>query len=195
MADITIQGDFTVQSPSDGQYLMAAIYFFRSATKMFFGQGANVGMPPPIVFLDGYGSHYLPHVSCVVTSFQHNMPDDVDYIQVPISRTTLQESTIAAPSASNNTTPDMSSTPQPNWGFTGTAAGDAKLAANNAKMNTTKMEYNTITTTTRLPTRSTISVTLKPMYSRKNLHDNFDLNKFAQGFLLANKTTGAGGFL
>lgn len=204
VADINISGEFTVQNPSDGQYLMAVIYFFRSATKMFFGQGDNVGNPPPIVFLDGYGSHYFPHVPCVVTNFTHQLPDDVDYIQVPISRTTLQESQIAAPTATNNTTPDLATNSitgpngevyKPNWGFTGTPAGDARLAANNAKMNTTKMEYNTITTTSRLPTRSSVSITLRPIYSRKNIHDNFDLNKFAQGFLLANKDTGAGGFI
>jgi len=204
VADIQIGGEFTVQNPSDGQYLMAAIYFFRSATKMFFGQGDNVGNPPPMVYLDGYGSHYFPHVPCVVTSFQHQLPDDVDYIQVPISRTTMQESQISPSSATNNTTPDLATnsitgpngeTYTPNWNFTGSATGDAALAANNNTMNTTKTQYSTITTTTRLPTRSSISITLKPMYSRKNLADNFDLNKFAQGMLLANPTTGAGGFI
>jgi hypothetical protein len=196
VADITISGDFTVQNSGDGQYLMAAVYFFRSATKMFFGQGANVGNPPPIVFLDGYGSHYFPHVPCVITSFQHQLPDDVDYIQVPISRTTLTETQISQPTSMPNSTPDLlNDVPRPNFGFTGSAAGDARLAANNAKMNTTKSEYKTITTTTRLPTRSSISISLRPMYSRKNLADNFDLNKFAQGMLLANSDTGAGGFI
>jgi hypothetical protein len=91
VADINISGEFTVQNKQDGQYLMAAVYFFRSATKMFFGQGANAGNPPPMVFLDGYGSHYFPHVPCVVTQFSHTLPNDVDYIEVPISRTTLSE--------------------------------------------------------------------------------------------------------
>lgn len=196
VADISISGEFTVQNPSDGQYLMAAVYFFRSATKMFFGQGDNVGNPPPMVFLDGYGSHYFPHVPCVVTSFQHVLPDDVDYIQVPISRTTLQESQIAPPSATNNTTPDLAtnSITGPN-GETYVPNMGRGAEATNARANTTKTEYNTITTTSRLPTRSSISITLRPIYSRKNLADNFDLNKFAQGFLLANKDTGAGGFI
>ena len=52
-----------------------------------------------------------------------------------------------------------------------------------------------ITTTTRLPTFSSIQITLRPVYSRKSLHDRFDLNKFAQGYLLADRDTGAGGFL
>jgi hypothetical protein len=83
---ITINGDFTVQNVNEGQYLLATIYFFRSLTKMFFGQDTTVGMagnPPPIVYLNGYGEYYLPNVPCVVTSFQHSMPADVDYMDIP----------------------------------------------------------------------------------------------------------------
>jgi hypothetical protein len=83
---ITITADFTVQNVNEGQYLLASLYFFRSCTKMFFGQDSNVGMagnPPPIVYLNGYGEYYLPNVPCVITSFSHAMPADVDYMDVP----------------------------------------------------------------------------------------------------------------
>lgn len=140
---ITINGDFTIQNVTEGRYLLAAIYFFRSASKMWFGQSSpsHLGNPPPLLYLDGYGSHYFPHVSCVLTSFQHNMPNDVDYIEVPVS---------------NNF--DMFSKTAP---------------------------------TTRLPTTSNISITLQPIYSRKNLHDKFNLDKYAAGELIK----GNGGFL
>jgi hypothetical protein len=81
---ITISGDFTVQNLDEGQYLLAAIYFFRTCTKMFFGNDTNAGKPPPIVFLDGYGDFYFPHVSCVITNFTHTLPDSVDYIEIPV---------------------------------------------------------------------------------------------------------------
>jgi hypothetical protein len=80
---ITLTTDFTVQNMNEGQYLLAAIYFFRSCTKMFFGAGPNAGNPPPIVYLNGYGQYYLPNVPCVVTSFSHTMPADVDYVDIP----------------------------------------------------------------------------------------------------------------
>lgn len=80
---ITITGEFTVQNLSEGQYLMASIYFFRAATKMWFGEDQLAGTPPPLVFLDGYGSHYFPHVPCVITQFQHTMPPDSDYVFIP----------------------------------------------------------------------------------------------------------------
>ena len=189
VADIQISGEFTVQNQEDGQYLMAAIYFFRAATKMFFGQGANVGNPPPMVFLDGYGSHYFPHVPCVITSFQHTMPSEVDYIQVPINRTTLEE-TPMTPGSTNfgavNLTPDeqkyVPSLLQASK--TGTKATTAP-----------NFQYNTITSSTRVPTVSTVSVTLRPVYSRKNIHERFDLDKFAQGALLQDKDKGFGGFI
>lgn len=80
---ISITADFTVQNIHEGQYLLAAIYFFRSVTKMFFGRDPQAGNPPPITYLNGYGQYYLPNVPCVVTSFSHTMPADVDYIDVP----------------------------------------------------------------------------------------------------------------
>ena len=189
VADIQVSGEFTVQSPADGQYLMAAVYFFRAATKMFFGQGANVGNPPPIVFLDGYGSHYFPHVPCVISSFTHTMPSEVDYIQVPISQTTLTE-TPSTPGNSNFGSVQLTEEEQKyvpsllRASETGTKATSAP-----------NLQYNTITTTTRVPAVSTLAVTLRPIYSRKNLHDRFDLNKFASGGLLADKDKGLGGFI
>jgi len=189
VADIQVSGEFTVQSPEDGQYLMAAIYFFRAATKMFFGTGANVGNPPPIVFLDGYGSHYFPHVPCVITTFQHTMPAEVDYIQVPISKTTLTESAASA-AAGPNTSVQLSDEEKQ---FVPALLDSSKEGTR--ATTAPKLEYNTITTTTRVPAVSTIAVTLRPIYSRKNLHDRFDLNKFANGDLLADKDKGFGGFI
>jgi hypothetical protein len=81
---ITIAGDFTVQNQAEGQYVMAAIQFFRSATKMFYGKSQNAGAPPPVLFLNGYGKLYFPHVPCVLTSFQHTMPQDVDYVSINV---------------------------------------------------------------------------------------------------------------
>lgn len=134
---INITGDFTVQNLKEGQYLLACIYFFRAASKMWFGQGStnHLGNPPPLVFLDGYGTHYFPHVPCVVTSFSHTMPQEVDYLEIP-----------AVPGASG---------------------------------------------ATRMPTTSQITITLQPVYSRKTLHDKFNLDDFAAGKLIK----GNGGFI
>jgi hypothetical protein len=144
---ITIQGEFTVQNVNEGQYLLAAIYFFRSVTKMFFGAEAMAGNPPPIVYLNGYGQYYLPNVPCVVTQFQHTMPDAVDYIEVP-------EPGLVYNPAVQSATPNS----------------------------------------TRLPTTSTVSLTLQPVYSRIAQSQGFSLNDFARGALINASSTDATGF-
>lgn len=83
VAEIQINGEFPIQNIVDGRYLLAVIYFFRTSTKMFWGKDALAGTPPPLLYLDGFGTHYFPHVPCVLKSFTHVMPPDVDYIEVP----------------------------------------------------------------------------------------------------------------
>lgn len=139
---IQINGDFTVQNVFEGRYLLASIYFFRAATKMFFGSGSHVGNPPPMVFLSGYGSHYFPNVPCVVTQFNHNLPQDVDYLNVPVDA--------------------------------GTVFGTQNQGANS-------MSGSSFT---RVPTSSQISITLQPIYTRKDVYDNFSLEQFAAGKLI-----------
>ena len=107
---INISGEFTVQNIDEGRYVMACIYFFRAATKMFFGSGTHAGNPPPMVFLNGYGQPYFWDIPCVITNFTHTMPAEVDYINIPLN---VSES--------------------------------------------------------RLPTTSTIAVTLQPIYSRRQI--------------------------
>jgi len=144
---INITAEFTVQNINEGKYLLATIYFFRSLTKMFFGQDGNAGVagqpaagnPPPIVYLNGYGQYYLPNVPIVITSFQHTMPADCDYINIP----------------------------------------------DPADPNATLSSYGT-----RLPTTSSISLTVQPVYSRLAQSQGFSLNDFAAGALINNVNSG-----
>lgn len=195
VADITISGEFTVQNQEEGAYLMAAIYFFRSATKMFFGQSVNAGNPPPIVFLDGYGSHYFPHVPCVITNFSHQLPSDVDYLQVPVKSTSLESVDVPFdnnPMSQVNLydygTGDLKSESYaPNFG--------SKKMGPDDKGNVKKMQYSTLTSYTRVPVQSSISISLRPVYSRKNIYERFNNEKFAAGQLLQDKKNGFGGFI
>jgi hypothetical protein len=82
VAAITISGEWTVQNIREGEYLMGAIYFLRACTKMFWGDAVDAGAPPQVVYLDGYGQFYFPHVTCIVTNFTHTMPNDVDYLEL-----------------------------------------------------------------------------------------------------------------
>lgn len=154
---IQISGEFSVQNDFDAQYLLGALYFFRAATKMFYGSsGVYQGSPPPILYLDAYGAHYLPNVPCLLTQFSHTMPNDVDYLEVAYQSKATTKTTI------DSTT----------------------------KLPTTKTGSGTITTETgvarartRLPTVSTISITLQPVFSRAKQRE-FDFNAFARGDLI-----------
>jgi len=137
---INISGDFTVQSVDEGQYLLATIYFLRAVTKMFYGADPQAGNPPPIVYLNGYGQYYLPNVPCVVTSFSHTMPADVDYMDIPEPYVTAS-------------------------GYN-------------------PQQQARVLNSTRLPTTSSVSLTLQPVYSRFAQSQGFSLNDFAQGALV-----------
>tara|TARA_R110002126_G_scaffold150477_1_gene296756 strand:- start:1842 stop:2423 length:582 start_codon:yes stop_codon:yes gene_type:complete len=140
VSDMQVSGEFSVQNSSDASYLLAAIYFFRAAGKMFYGDsGAYQGSPPPILYLNGYGKHYFPNVPCVLTSFTHSLPNDVDYIDTR---------TIVSPGQQRNSN------------LLGNMLGQGG--------------------TTRVPTNSTITLGLQPVYSRTS-QTKFDHQKFASG--------------
>lgn len=79
---ISISGDFICETEQDAAYWIAATTFFRTVTKMFYGQGENTGNPPPVCMLNGYGSMMFHNTPVVVKSFSVNMPNDVNYIKV-----------------------------------------------------------------------------------------------------------------
>lgn len=85
VGDITIGAHFTAQSTADANYLLAVIHFFRSATKMFYGQTAQRGSPPPLVFLSGLGQYQFNNHPCLISEFTYSLPDDVDYVRAQVA--------------------------------------------------------------------------------------------------------------
>ena len=82
---ITISGDFFTETNEDAEYWVAAVTFLRTMTKMFYGNGANSGNPPPICKLNGYGEYVFKNVPVVITGFNIDMPQDVDYFKTTVS--------------------------------------------------------------------------------------------------------------
>ncbi len=79
--EIQISGEFTCETETDAAYWIAATTFFKTATKMFFGQGEYAGNPPIICNLTGYGSSVFDKVPVIVKSFSVDLKDDVNYIR------------------------------------------------------------------------------------------------------------------
>jgi hypothetical protein len=85
--DITISGDWSVETTEDAENWIAATMFFRTVTKMFFGQSTNSGNPPPICVLDGYGASVFKNIPVIVKSFSVDFKEDVNYINYPQTST------------------------------------------------------------------------------------------------------------
>jgi hypothetical protein len=79
--DITISGEFSAETESDAAYWISAVTFLKTATKMFYGQGENVGNPPIICKLSGYGTSVFDNVPVIVKNFTVDLKDDVNYIR------------------------------------------------------------------------------------------------------------------
>jgi len=84
--DINIACEWPVENEADGKYWIAAVHFFRSVTKMFYGDSPNRGAPPPVCYLKGYGDYVFNNIPVVVKMFSMDLNDGVDYIKVPLIR-------------------------------------------------------------------------------------------------------------
>jgi hypothetical protein len=85
--NLTISGEFYCEDSNEALYWVAMVHYLRSVTKMFYGGNEdNVGSPPPVVRLYGYGDYVFNNVPVVITSFSLDLPKDVDYISTGLSK-------------------------------------------------------------------------------------------------------------
>jgi hypothetical protein len=171
---VNLTATFTAQSTADAAYVLAVIHFFRSVTKMFYGQDAQRGSPPPLVFLSGLGDYQFNNHPCVVTSFGYNLPADVDYISSGSSNNlglnlqplqNLYSTTLnaVAPTATRLAT-----------AFLPPGAQNAIPAPLQSLLNNP----------TYVPTKIDLQISLLPVQSRSQVSKQFSLKGFANGQLL-----------
>ena len=133
--DISIAGQFTVQNQEEGRNWLASMHFLRTVTKMYFGQGPNLGNPPPICTLNGYGDFVYKDVSVVVKTFNITLEKDVDYIAIQLQTGKSQGANVSyVPTSSNITVtvaPVYSRGKMKNFDLTKFAAGTLITAPDN----------------------------------------------------------------
>jgi hypothetical protein len=79
----TIQAQFSAQTQEEAKYLLAAMHFFRAATKMRFGAtDDNRGHAPPVLKLTGYGAAMIQDLPIILLSFNMDLPNNVNYVSV-----------------------------------------------------------------------------------------------------------------
>lgn len=186
VSDIIIRGTFTAQDTKEAEYLLAVIHFFRSVTKMFYGQDPQAGTPPPLVYLSGFGQYQFNNHPCVVTNFSYNLPSDVDYIRangfnnigLNMSNRRTQSSG-PAPGGSLGTVMAIIG----RLTTSGLRPGATTKVPNSSTVNQNVTNQNSVNST-YVPTKMEISVTLAPIQTRSQVSQQFSLENFANGDLL-----------
>jgi hypothetical protein len=171
---VNIKAMFTAQDTSEANYLLAVIHFFRSATKMFYGQDAQRGSPPPLVYLSGLGDYQFAEHPCVIAQFNYNLPSDVDYIRAQSGSsngTNLQTQRNRQTIAGNPLSYALQ-----RLATVGLSKGalDPRLASNTLGLDNP----------TYVPTKMDINLTLYPIQSREQVSKQFSVKNFANGNLL-----------
>ena len=171
---VTLNATFTAQSTADAAYVLAVIHFFRSVTKMFYGQDAQRGSPPPLVFLSGLGDYQFNNHPCLVSSFNYVLPADVDYISSGSPNNlglNLQPLQNLYSTTLNAVAPTV----------TRLAAAFLPPGAQNDIPSPLQSLLNN---PTYVPSKLDIQLTLFPVQSRQQVSTQFSLKGFANGQLL-----------
>ncbi len=180
---ISVTGDFTAQDSAEANYMLAVIHFFRSCTKMFYGKSSHRGVPPPMLYLSGFGQYQFDQHPVVLQSFTYSLPTDVDYINAypnGVKGSGVNGAQI------NNFSLDGAVKNGPirsflegsiNRLFSNGLAGAAGTKKD-SKPGSVSSEV------TRVPTKIQIALNFIPMISRKTMSNEFSLDDYASGKLL-----------
>ena len=81
---MTITGEFFVQTSAEGTYWVSMLHYLRSVTKMFYGQDSNRGTPPPVLRFSAHGAHMFNSFPVVVSGITITLEDNTDYLNVEV---------------------------------------------------------------------------------------------------------------
>jgi hypothetical protein len=185
---IKIEAPMFVEDPSQGLYWIAMVHYLRSLTKMFSGADSKAGNPPPIIFLNGYGNYVFKNVPVVVTSMDVRLDSKSDYIGVNVVGSAAGGVQSAADQIGGLSDSLGGLGSQIGGGFgsfigqatsivSGIAGGVGSVAGTLGSLGVGGSISGGVT---HVPTKSTFSVTLMPMYSRDSVR-KFSLDRFVTG--------------
>jgi hypothetical protein len=172
--DVSITAEFTAQDTIEANYMLAVIHFFKSVTKMFYGQDnePRAGTPPPLLYLSGYGAYQFDNHPLVVTQFTYNLPNDVDYIRAGSTNSWGGGSVEAYGNKSNAYVPALNrlfGSGLSKGGVKPKPAFGVNLASQDA---------------TYVPTKISLTINMTPIVTRNDISKNFSLKDYATGKLL-----------
>lgn len=175
VGEVNMTATFTAQDTKEAEYMLAVIHFFRSATKMFYGQDApGRGSPPPLVYLQGLGEYQFNLHPCLISQFTYNLPNDVDYIRARSPNLVGTNLQIKRDRKTNPTNPFSAAIERLN--AIGQPKGGINIPPAPPTLGTNSPTY--------VPTKIDIQLTLLPTQTRQQVSQEFSLQKFANGNLL-----------
>ena len=182
---INITAPMYVEDASQALYWIAVVHYLRSLTKMFSGNDAKAGNPPPIIYLNGYGNYVFKNVPVVVESFDVALNAECDYIGVEVVGSMVSQLEGIA-GGIGDISDAVGSIVSPLKPITSTVSAVANTAGQVANVLGAFGLGGTVSGgITHVPTKSTFNVALKPMYSRRSAR-RFSLDRFVTGGYLDN---------
>jgi len=187
---IELTAPLNVEDSKQALYWIAAVHYLRSVSKMFSGNDPKAGNPPPVVFLNGYGNFVFKNVPVVITKFTVNLPQDCDYISCEVRGSAagavagVADSIGGLADSLGSTLGDTlgSSIPGLLGGISSIAGGVGQVAG---LLGTFGVGGSTSGGIAHVPTKSSVQLTLMPVYSRTSAR-KFSLDRFVTGGYLNN---------
>lgn len=174
---ITVTANFSAQDTAEAKYMLAVIHFFRTVTKMFYGQDQDPkrGTPPPLVYIYGLGEFQFNAHPLAVSNFSYILPNDVDYVKTTNPKPSGTQSESSSTVSSNPRLDSLDVQPgglPPRAKFPGTSV---------------------IEGTTYVPTKLQMTINFVPILSRNAISNRFSFKEYATGKLLQGSKNPGGG--
>jgi len=186
---VTIGCDFTAQDTFEAQYLLAVVHFFKSITKMFYGQDQNPknGTPPPLCYLSGLGAFQFDAHPLAITGFTYTLPTDVDYIKAGGTPTPPGVNKQNSPTDPKSLLSGAAQSVASRLGVSGLLPGAGAAPPNFQTTDTGSKDA------TYVPTKINISIQAVPIVTRNDISNKFSLKEYATGALLRGTKRAGGG--
>ena len=182
---VQMQAEFTAQDTVEAEYMLACIHFLKSASKMFYGQDAQRGSPPPLLYLSGLGEYQFNEQPCAVTEFNYNLPADVNYIRARSRHITRADNLqFQKPLATATTNGNFSALNRLRTAVTNALNGGEAPLQVGAKPFQPAPGNLGAKGATYVPTKMSMTINLLPIVSRKMASQQFSLKEYANGNLI-----------
>ena len=165
---------------------MACLHFFRTVTKMNFGENdPNAGTPPPILLFNAYGPFVFNNLPVIVKQFTFSFPDDVDYVEVTVAGSKTVQTT-AAKTVDNrifgeNLAPIGQTGQQGGYNTVGPFSGRSTNVLGNVTTTPGSNQAIQTNSTVWLPSMFKLSATLVVQHTPKTLRSRFNLPAYING--------------